>query len=119
MAGPKLGEQVMDPPGTRIIKDQSEGQGATTPSGLAIPSEPPLTPDPNSVQDPPQTPEDLMKDTVSAGWPDGPTILLEDGARLAVKVRNDPQQWRVSAMDGNVYDHCGDTADGEWVYRRA
>lgn len=47
-----------------------------------------------------------------------PNILIEGGLRIEV----DPDQhrsFRVRAKNGDYYDHCKDSADGEWVYRRA
>lgn len=90
MTIPLQGEQILQPPTTTLVTD---------PAAL-----PPL--DPVTVTEP----------LVEAADIAGPSILLENGMRVAVA----PGQegcFRVYDAQAHAYDHCATLPSGEWVYR--
>lgn len=95
---PKLGDEVMEDPSEPMIPN-------TTPSGLVIPDEPPLTPDPNVVKDPEPPPT-------------YPHVTLESGGYAAVEPTTEPRAFRVYGLLGAAYEHCGELPDGTWTYRK-
>ena len=56
-----------------------------------------------------------VEDTVE-DRPKGFTLLLEDGRRIPAS-NSEHRKFRAQGDDCRMYDHCHDTADGEWVYR--
>lgn len=48
--------------------------------------------------------------------PRGFTLLLADGRRIPAS-NSEHRKFRAQGDDGRMYDHCRDTADGEWVYK--
>lgn len=90
---PRLGDPILGPPSEIIVTD------------------------PNEI-------EEALKDTISAIAErvavklSGPNILLEDGTRVPV-FPDQQNAYRVYGIDHTAYDHCHDTPDGEWIYRKA
>lgn len=99
MPEPKLGDQIVPLPGTPIVTDPTTP--ATTPSGLIIPPEPPIAPDPLMVRD------------VES------SILLEDGTWRSLGYVRKSRDFRVRTQDGRYYEHVADAPDGEWIYRQS
>lgn len=51
--------------------------------------------------------------------PTVPSFRMESGGWAPLASGFGPRDFRIKAADGTIWDHCADTANGDWVYRRA